>query len=144
MVTLSLPLSCWTSRASWNPNYGSQKWYLLTICLFVRNIISSLGLSNNDIWEPQESPPESNQDARKGNWFMKKFGFTPENSKIGDALAKMEKDKLPNFLFREALIFGTVFQVWSKMAWNEKSRRYMFRETIFSNLDNLKYISQTL
>ena len=33
----------------------------------------------------------------------------PGNSKIADAQAKMEKDKLPNFLFREALIFWHSF-----------------------------------
>ena len=77
--------------------------------------------------------------------YLKKFGFTPENSKIGDALAKMEKDKLPNFLFREALIFWHSFSSVIKdgRGW-KKSRRYMFRETIFSNLDKLKYVSQTL
>ena len=77
---------------------------------------------------------------------MKKFGFTPENSKIGDALAKMEKDKLPNFLFREALIFWHSFSSVIKdgPGMKKKSRRYMFREVIFSNLDNLKYVSQTL
>ena len=70
-----------------------------------------MGLSNDDIWEP----PEGNQEAMEGNsvhekiTYLKKFGFTPENSKIGDALAKMEKDKLPNFLFREALIFWHSF-----------------------------------
>ena len=58
---------------------------------------------------------------------------TPENSKIGDALAKMEKDKLPNFLFREVLIFWHSFSSVIKDGWDEKkSRRYMFRETIFS------------
>ena len=63
----------------------------------------------------------------------------PENSKIGNALAKMEKDKLPNFLFREALIFGTVFQVWSKMAGDEKKvEDTCLEKRFFSFLDNPK------
>ena len=106
---------------------------------------ASLGLSDNDTWEPPESPLESSQEASEGNRFTQRILIWKNLAlhlktliSVMLYLAKMEKDKLPNFLFREALIFGTVFQVWSKMAWNEKSRRYMFRETIFSNLDNLR------